>query len=113
MVLLSWRDDGSTLSDFRITHKQDQNHSEKLYVSYIHLWMLTGIAGYTKFIQLLFDQWDKGYTLKDNKGLKKPLIKSVIISGIKQKRIKNRQNSTFPDKHALFIFALLKTTNKG
>jgi hypothetical protein len=70
---LSWRDDGNALSDFRITHKQDQNHSETRYVSYIHLWMLTGIAGYTKFIQLLIDHWDKGYVLKDNKELKKAL----------------------------------------
>ena len=30
---LSWRDDGNALSDFRITHKQDQNHSETRYVS--------------------------------------------------------------------------------
>jgi len=88
---LSWRDDGNTLSDFRITHKLDQSHSDPGQVSYIHLWMLTGVAGYTKFIQLLVDHWGKGYVLKDNKELKKAL--DQISNYIWQKNKISEQNS--------------------
>lgn len=70
----SWVDDGKTLSNFRITHKTDQNHScDPKYVAYIHLWIITGLSSYMKFTELLADHWEKGYTLGDIRGLKKAL----------------------------------------
>lgn len=71
---LSWIDDGSSLRDFRITHKKDQNHHcDPRYVAYVHLWIMTGLSGFMKFTELLADHWEKGYTLNDNKGLKRAL----------------------------------------
>lgn len=71
---LSWVDEEMALRDFRITHKKDQNHScAPQHVAYVHLWIVTGIAGFVKFTQMLTDQWEKGYALKDPKGLKKAL----------------------------------------
>jgi len=42
-------------------------------VGYIHLWIVTGVTGFTKFTELLADYWVKGYTLDDIKGLKRVL----------------------------------------
>lgn len=89
---LSWRDDGNALSDFRITHKEDQNHPDPKHVAYIHLWIITGIAGYTRFTELLADHWEKGYALKDYKGLKKAL--DQISTYIWHKSKENIQKST-------------------
>jgi len=71
---LSWVDDGNSLDCFRITHKNDQNHNcDPRYVAYIHLWIVTGLSGFVKFTELLADHWEKGYTLKDVKGLKRAI----------------------------------------
>jgi len=71
---LSWVDAENSLRDFRITHKADQNHTcDPRHVGYIHLWIVTGIAGFTKFAGVLADYWEKGYRLDDPRGLKKVL----------------------------------------
>ncbi|HOV80500.1 MAG TPA: hypothetical protein PK728_10440 [Bacillota bacterium] len=71
---LSWIDSENSLREFRITHKQDQNHSaDPRHVAYIHLWIVTGVSGFVKFTELLADYWSKGYTLRDTAGLKKVL----------------------------------------
>jgi hypothetical protein len=71
---LSWVDGGNSLHNFKITHKDDQNHScDPKHVGYIHLWIVTGLTGFTKFTEILADYWEKGYTLKDSGGLKKAL----------------------------------------
>lgn len=72
--ILSWIDNEKTLRGFRITHKEDHNHNcDPKNVAYIHLWMVAGLAGFTKFIERLADYWDKGYILKDVNGLKRVL----------------------------------------
>lgn len=69
---LSWVDQGHELSEFRITHKIDQNHScDPSQVAYIHLWIVTGISGFAKFVETLVNYWEKGYTLRDSASLKK------------------------------------------
>ncbi len=71
---LSWVDEGNTLLDFKITHKSCQNHKcDPRHVGYIHLWIVTGVTGFTKFTEMLADYWAKGYTLGDIKGLKRAL----------------------------------------
>lgn len=71
---LSWVDEGNSLRDFKITHKSDQNHQcDPQHVGYIHLWIVTGVTGLTKFTEVLADYWGKGYTLDDVSGLKKVL----------------------------------------
>lgn len=71
---LSWSDEGNSLRDFRITHKIHQNHNcDPQYVGYIHLWIVTGLTGFTKFTEILADYWAKGYTLNNLAGLKKAL----------------------------------------
>lgn len=71
---LSWVDEGNSLRDFKITHKSDQNHKcDPKYVGYIHLWIVTGVTGFTKFTEILADYWEKGYSLDDPRGLKKAL----------------------------------------
>ncbi len=70
---LSWVEDGNSLRDFRITHKNDQNHNEPQHVGYIHLWIVTGVTGFAKFTEVLADYWGKGYKLDDPSGLKKAL----------------------------------------
>lgn len=71
---LSWVEDAKTLRDFRITHKEDRNHScDPQNIAYIHLWMVTGPAGFTKFNERLADYWGRGYILKDAPGLKRAL----------------------------------------
>lgn len=83
---LSWVDEGMCLRDFRITHKNDQNHGcDPRHVAYIHLWILTGVSGFVKFTELLADYWGKGYTLKDNQGLKSSLSKIGIYIWEKSK----------------------------
>ena len=71
---LSWVDQGNSLRDFKITHKSHQNHAfDPQHVGYIHLWIVTGVTGFTKFAGVLADYWGKGYTLEDSGGLKKAL----------------------------------------
>lgn len=71
---VSWIDSEDCLREFRITHKQDQNHSgDPRHVAYINLRMITGISGYVQFTRLLADYWNKGYILEDVNGLKKVL----------------------------------------
>ncbi len=82
----SWVDDDKCLRDFRITHKNDQNHDcDPENVAYIHLWIVTGLTGFVRFIQLLADYWDKGYTLKDVQGLKKAISQIGIYIWEKSK----------------------------
>jgi len=83
---LSWVDEGNSLRDFRITHEEDQNHScDPRHVAVIHLWMVTGLSGYMKFTERLADYWDKGYELKDIKGLKRALSQIGLFIWTKQK----------------------------
>lgn len=72
---LSWVDDGNSLRDFKITHKDDQDHHdcEPNHVVYIHLRMATGLVGYMKLSEIMADCWGKGYTLDDVNGLKRVL----------------------------------------
>lgn len=71
---VSWIDEGDTLRDFRITHKNDQNYKcDPRHVGYIHLGIVTGISGFMKFNEVMYDYWVKGYTLHDAGGLKKAL----------------------------------------
>lgn len=71
---VSWIDEGNTLRDFRITHKNDQNHNcDPRHIGYIHLWIVTGISGFMKFNEVMYDYWAKDYTLSDAGGLKKAL----------------------------------------
>ncbi len=71
---LSWVEAKKALRDFRITHKEDHNHScDPQNIAYVHLWMVTGPAGFTKLNERLTDYWGRGYTLKDVKGLKRVL----------------------------------------
>lgn len=84
---LSWVDEGNSLRDFKITHKSDQNHRcDPRHVGYIHLWIVTGVTGFTKFTGVLADYWEKGYTLDDINGLKKALNQIGIYIWEKSKK---------------------------
>lgn len=84
---LSWVDEGNCLRDFKITHKFDQNHScDPQHVGYIHLWIVTGLTGYTKFTEILADYWGKGYTLNNLVGLKKALNQISLFIWEKAKK---------------------------
>lgn len=71
---VSWVDEGNALRNFRITHKNDHNHNcNPRHIGYIHLWIVTGISGFIKFNEVMYDYWAKDYTLSDAVGLKKVL----------------------------------------
>ncbi len=71
---LSWVDEGNSLRDFKITHKNDQNHDcDPKHVAYIHLRMATGLVGYMKLSEIMAGYWGKGHTLDDVNGLKRVL----------------------------------------
>lgn len=73
---LSWQQADDRLSSFRITHKTDQNQDcDPKDVAYVHLWILTGLTGFVKFVDYLADHWAKGYVLTDEAGLKKAISK--------------------------------------
>ncbi len=84
---VSWIDEDDTLRDFKITHKDDQNHScDPRHVGYVHLSFVTGISGFMKFNEVLYDYWAKGYTLDDAGGLKKALNQIGISIWEKQNK---------------------------
>lgn len=69
---LSWQQADNRLCNFRITHKSDQNHNcAPENIAYVHLWILTGLSGYVKFMERLAGMWAGGYILEDETGLKK------------------------------------------
>ena len=69
---LSWVEEGDSLRDFKITHKDDQNHDSKN-VSYINLEIATGLVGYMKLSDTMAGYWGRGYALDDANGLKRVL----------------------------------------
>ncbi|NLJ76522.1 MAG: hypothetical protein GX325_04585 [Peptococcaceae bacterium] len=84
---LSWVDEGNSLRDFKITHEADQNHQcHPRHVGYVHLWIATGIIGYTKLTEMLADYWVKGYNLDDITGLKKALNQISLYMWEKSKK---------------------------
>ena len=87
---LSWAELDQCVGEFRITHKTDQNHScDPSRVAYIHLWIVTGVTGFAKFIETLAGYWEKGYTLSDAASLKKVINQISMYIWEKTNRQRN------------------------
>jgi len=66
--ILTWSRSNSTLTNFKLTHKNDdtgrvcrpeENNRFK------DLYTLTLLSGYLEFTNYLFERWENGFTLKD------------------------------------------------
>jgi len=67
--ILTWSRNNSTLSNFKLTHKNDGNTGRDCRPEannrFKDLYTLTMLNGYLEFTKYLFERWENGFTLKD------------------------------------------------